>query len=173
MSLKPEREEKLRAQLAEVQNNLGFLEALANSSPQAFREMYRTVESEHIGYWGAEKALEIVRGKWNYSILMRLIKNGTMRYSELKHELEADGITDYMLSRALKSLIEDKMVTKRVYAEVPVRTEYSPAPRAYQYWRIILELSRWYNTNARDDLLEELEGLSESEETDEMHRGGL
>ena len=34
-------------------------------------------------------------------------------------------ISDRMLSKALKELEEDKFISKEIFAEVPVRTEYS------------------------------------------------
>ena len=79
-----------------------------------------------------------------------------MRYSQIKHALEECGITDYMLSSSLKELTKDGLVIKKTYPEVPVRVEYSATYKAFELWKIILELSYWYNTYQKEDLEKKL-----------------
>ncbi len=72
--------------------------------------------------------LEHIGGKWKLPILWRL-RNGKLRFSELKRSLNehmVEGkITDRTLSIQLKELEQSKLLTKRVYAEIPPRTEYT------------------------------------------------
>ena len=147
---------RLEAELEECERNLAFLDDILEADEERFRELYGTVKAERVGHWGAEKALSIIHGKWCYPVLMRLVRSKVMRYSEIKHELEDEGLTDYMLSKALKTLMENGLVEKRMYLEVPVRTEYLATDRAFEYWRIVLELSRWYNRGRRDEIVAEL-----------------
>ena len=155
-----ERIARLRAELEECERNITFLDGILAADDKRFKELYEAVEPGHVGQWGAEKALAIIHGKWCYPILMRLIRNKVMRYSEIKHELEDEGLTDYMLSKALKTLMANGLVEKKMYLEVPVRTEYMATERAFEYWRIVLELSRWYNKSRRDEIAIELDRAS-------------
>ncbi|HRH61530.1 MAG TPA: helix-turn-helix domain-containing protein, partial [Chitinophagaceae bacterium] len=59
---------------------------------------------------------------WKMPILWRLNK-ATMRYGELKKTLPH--ITHKMLSSQLKDLEENGLISKKIYAAVPPKTEYS------------------------------------------------
>ncbi|OAI48776.1 ArsR family transcriptional regulator [Gammaproteobacteria bacterium SCGC AG-212-F23] len=69
-----------------------------------------------------ELTMDIIGGKWKGVILHRLFE-GTKRFVELK-KLMPD-ITPRMLTLQLRELEADKIVCRKVYAEVPPRVEYS------------------------------------------------
>ena len=69
-----------------------------------------------------ETTVEIIGGKWK-TVLMYHLVSGEKRYSELQRL--APQASDRMLSRSLKELEEDGLVRRQVFAEVPVRVEYS------------------------------------------------
>ena len=73
-------------------------------------------------YNPVEFALKHIGGTWKMPILWRLNK-ATMRYGELKKTLPH--ITHKMLSSQLKQLEEYGLISKKIYAEVPPKTEYS------------------------------------------------
>lgn len=65
----------------------------------------------------------LIGGKWKTVILFHLIQ-GTLRYSELKRQIE--GVTERTLSLQLKSLEEDGVINRKVYTnKPPLRVEYS------------------------------------------------
>ena len=68
-------------------------------------------------------AIAMIGGRWKLRILCSLNADGTLRYNDLKEK--ATGITPAMLSASLKELERDGLVTRRQYAEIPVRVEYS------------------------------------------------
>ena len=70
-----------------------------------------------------EDALGILVGKWKPMILLHLLKEGTQRFSELKHLLP--GITQKMLTKQLRELEEEGIVKREVYPQVPPKVEYS------------------------------------------------
>lgn len=74
-------------------------------------------------YCQVQDALSILGGKWNPLILLHLIAAGTMRYSEFKKVLV--GITPKMLTSQLRRLEEEGLISRKVYAEVPPKVEYS------------------------------------------------
>jgi DNA-binding HxlR family transcriptional regulator len=64
----------------------------------------------------------VISGKWKVKILNQLM-DGPKRYSEIRRSIE--GMTEKMLSQQLRELEEDKIVTRKVYPEVPPRVEYA------------------------------------------------
>lgn len=69
-----------------------------------------------------ETTLGILSGKWKAALLFHLIPGGK-RYSELQR-LVPD-TSDRMLTRSLRELEKDNLINRKVFAEVPVRVEYS------------------------------------------------
>lgn len=65
---------------------------------------------------------ESIDGKWKGVILLHLL-DGTKRFSELKVLLE--NVTQRVLTKELRELEKAQIVSRRVYAEVPPRVEYS------------------------------------------------
>lgn len=70
-----------------------------------------------------EYGMELFGGKWKPRIICMLGLNGTMRYGELKRELAP--ITDTVLAATLKEMINDELVCRTQYEEIPPRVEYS------------------------------------------------
>lgn len=68
-------------------------------------------------------ALNIIGGKWRLPIIWALSKNGTMRYNELKRNI--DGITNMMLTQTLKELESYDVIDRKQFMEIPPRVEYS------------------------------------------------
>lgn len=68
-------------------------------------------------------ALELIGGKWKLPIIWKLSKKESMRYNELKRNLE--GITNIMLTRSLQDLIENGLVLRKEIKQIPPHVEYS------------------------------------------------
>lgn len=67
-------------------------------------------------------AFQRMGGKYKARILFHL-KDGTLRYGELKKKLS--DITPKMLTQALRELELDELISRKVYHEVPPKVEYS------------------------------------------------
>ncbi|AQY50526.1 HxlR family transcriptional regulator [Listeria weihenstephanensis FSL R9-0317] len=65
----------------------------------------------------------IFTGKWKTAIILQLMYKGTLRFSELKREIP--GVTQKVLTKQLRELEEESVVSRTVYPEVPPRVEYS------------------------------------------------
>ncbi|MEW9551151.1 winged helix-turn-helix transcriptional regulator [Nonomuraea sp. NPDC050783] len=87
-----------------------------------------------------EVAMEILGGRWKLAIVYKLLQ-GTHRFGELKREMP--GITPRMLTRQLRELEEDGVVTRTVHREVPPRVEYSLTPTGQSLRRIVGLLDEW------------------------------
>ncbi|MBG9827288.1 MULTISPECIES: winged helix-turn-helix transcriptional regulator [Bacillus] len=69
-----------------------------------------------------ELTLSIISGKWKVVILWHLGVEGPHRFSELQRLFPS--ISHKVLSNQLKELMEDGIVDRTVYPEVPPRVEY-------------------------------------------------
>ncbi|MCK9631586.1 MAG: helix-turn-helix transcriptional regulator [Methanoregula sp.] len=69
-----------------------------------------------------EAALDVIGGKWKPLILWAL-GNNVLRFNELQKGLP--GVNTKMLTKQLRELEEDGIITRKVYAEVPPRVEYT------------------------------------------------
>ncbi|TDF87891.1 winged helix-turn-helix transcriptional regulator [Paenibacillus piri] len=70
-----------------------------------------------------ELTLSIIGGKWKLIILWYLGKEGPHRFSQLQRLLPK--ITHKMLTSQLKELMDDGIIHREVFPEVPPRVEYS------------------------------------------------
>lgn len=73
-------------------------------------------------YCEVSEPLEILVGKWKPIILLNLMANSPMRFSELRRAIPE--ITQKMLTKQLRELEAQDIIDRTVYAEVPPRVEY-------------------------------------------------
>lgn len=69
--------------------------------------------------------LDRVADKWTVLVLGVLVRRPT-RFNQLRREIE--GLSQKVLSQTLKNLERDGLVTRKVFATVPVTVEYSVTP---------------------------------------------
>jgi len=69
-----------------------------------------------------EITLALLGNKWKVLILRELFK-GTRRFGELSRGVP--NISQKMLTQQLRQMEEDNLVSRKIYAEVPPRVEYS------------------------------------------------
>ena len=68
------------------------------------------------------RTAEIISGKWTLLIIRDLV-SGVKRFNQLERSLQ--GISPKTLSERLRSLEEEGIITRQMFAEVPPRVEYS------------------------------------------------
>ncbi|UUX34728.1 winged helix-turn-helix transcriptional regulator [Fundicoccus culcitae] len=98
-----------------------------------------------------EYGLEVIGGKWKTRIICMLVMKDTLRYNELKEEML--DITDAVLSKALKELIEDDIIERQQYNEIPVRVEYSLSNKGKSVVPILEQIYDWSLEFVSDELM--------------------
>jgi DNA-binding HxlR family transcriptional regulator len=81
-----------------------------------------------------------VGDKWSVLTIAKL-GTGTHRFSQLRRDV--DGISQRMLTVTLRNLERDGLVSRRIYAEVPPRVEYTLTDLGVSLHETILGLVQW------------------------------
>ena len=87
-----------------------------------------------------ENTLMIIGDKWKVLILRDLM-NGTMRFGELKKSI--GHVSQKVLTAQLRDMEEKGLVTRKVYAEVPPRVEYTLTEIGYSLKPVLDALWAW------------------------------
>lgn len=87
-----------------------------------------------------EAALEVIGGKWKGIILYHLLSD-TVRFNEFRKIMP--DITQRMLTKQLRDLEASQLISRKVYAEVPPRVEYSMTDYGMTLKPVILALRDW------------------------------
>ena len=101
------------------------------------------IKKENLPECPVATTVELIGSKWKLLILKYLL-NKTMRYNKLKREI--DGISQKVLTSTLKSMVEDGIVIRTSYPEVPPRVEYSLSEIGESMRPVIDVMADWGNT---------------------------
>ncbi|HUB94128.1 MAG TPA: helix-turn-helix domain-containing protein [Verrucomicrobiae bacterium] len=85
-------------------------------------------------------AMEIIGNKWT-ALILRDLSGGPKRFSEL--ERSVGSINPRTLSQRLDDLEHHAIITKKNYAEVPPRTEYTLTPKGEDLLPVLRAMSAW------------------------------
>jgi DNA-binding HxlR family transcriptional regulator len=92
------------------------------------------------GVCGVTAAIAVVDGKWK-SILLWQLESGPCRPGELRRRLP--GLTEKVLTQALREMAADGLVHREAYEELPLRTEYSLTPFGRDLSEALAPLAEW------------------------------
>ena len=92
------------------------------------------------------EVLERVADKWTLLVLNELEEGGAMRFTRLRDRI--GGVSQKMLTKTLRQLERDGLVTRRVYPEVPPRVEYRLTERGHGLNEATCALWLWVEANA-------------------------
>lgn len=86
------------------------------------------------------EVLDRVGDKWSLLVIGTL-RNGPVRFGGLEDAVA--GISQRMLTRTLKHLVEDGLVSRTAYAEVPPRVEYELTELGRTLVPLVMALAKW------------------------------
>jgi DNA-binding HxlR family transcriptional regulator len=93
-----------------------------------------------------EAALEQIAGKWKGLIIYHLL-DGTLRFNALSRRIE--NVTQRSLTKQLRELEVDGIVSRHVHAVVPPHVDYSLTDKGQQLKDVIMALHAWGQSHRR------------------------
>ncbi|MDV8067456.1 helix-turn-helix domain-containing protein [Rhodococcus sp. IEGM 1366] len=112
----------------------------ANNKPTLAQSPTDSIDHESKSALG--RALVTLGDMWTVRIL-RSVFLGTRRFQELRDELD---ISDPVLSRRLRNLVEAGLLERVRYQTNPTRHEYLPTESGTDLWRIMVAIWAWDRT---------------------------
>ena len=92
----------------------------------------------------SRQVLKRVGDKWTV-LIIGILERGTIRFGSLRREVE--GISQKMLTQTLRSLERDGLIKRKIFAEVPVRVEYSLTEMGNSLIPVLKPLIQWSEAN--------------------------
>ena len=80
---------------------------------------------------------KVLQGKWAIVVLYHL-STGTKRFNELERLIPE--VTRTVLTRQLRQLEQDKLITRKVFAEVPPHVEYFLSTLGTKFQKVLNEI---------------------------------
>lgn len=99
-------------------------------------ENEQTCKKAHLAI---QVTLDVVGGKWKL-ILISILRNGPFRFKELSREA---GITPRILSKELKELEMNGLVTRTVCDTRPITVEYALTDYSESLSEVIMAMHKW------------------------------
>lgn len=87
-----------------------------------------------------ETTLTLIGDKWKVLIIRDLL-DGTKRFGELKKSVT--GISQKVLTSQLRAMEDSGLVTRKVYAQVPPRVDYTLTQTGLSLKPILNSLAEW------------------------------
>ncbi|MEU3985669.1 helix-turn-helix domain-containing protein [Streptomyces sp. NPDC026672] len=85
------------------------------------------------------EALDRLASRWTVLITSAL-EDGPTRFNDLKNRL---GVSAQVLTRTLRELERDGLITRVIYAETPIRVEYELTPLGGTMCPVVREIRQW------------------------------
>ncbi|MFB3764312.1 MAG: winged helix-turn-helix transcriptional regulator [Methanotrichaceae archaeon] len=100
--------------------------------------------------WSIDATLDVIGGKWKPLIIYEL-NDETLRFSQLLDKLQPR-ITQRILTKQLRQLEEDGLITRKVYTQVPPKVEYSLTELGKSLLPILDQLCEWGSEHMGDSI---------------------
>ena len=96
-----------------------------------------------------EYGIDVFGGKWNSRIICVLAHNEPLRYSDIRREMV--NITDAVLASALKDLVQNELVIRKSFDEIPPKVVYELSEKGHTVVPILQSICKWAGMTYRDD----------------------
>lgn len=85
--------------------------------------------------------MKVLGGKWKPILINAIYLTAPARFGELMRSVK--GITQSMLTQQLRELEEDGLISRKIYAEIPPRVEYTLTEFGLTLSPIMLAMAQW------------------------------
>jgi DNA-binding HxlR family transcriptional regulator len=85
--------------------------------------------------------MQVLGGKWKPILINAIYLTAPARFGELKRSVK--GITQSMLTQQLRELEDDGIISRKIYAEIPPRVEYTLTEFGLTLSPIMLSMAEW------------------------------
>lgn len=85
--------------------------------------------------------MQVLGGKWKSILINAIYLTAPARFGELKRSVV--GITQSMLTQQLRELEEDGLISRKIYAEIPPRVEYTLTEFGLTLSPIMQAMAKW------------------------------
>lgn len=96
-------------------------------------------------------AMNVLNGKWKISIISSMCYYNKRRFSDILKDV--NGISNKMLSKELKELEINKLITRKVLNTQPITVEYQLTEYGKTLETIINNLTEWGLKHRKEDKL--------------------
>ena len=103
-------------------------------------ELTESTAKQELPACPVETTLTLISDKWKVLILRDLM-NSTLRFGELKKSIGT--VSQKVLTAQLRDMEESGLLTRKVYAEVPPRVEYTLTELGYSLKPVLDSLWSW------------------------------
>ena len=123
---------------AATQADVSILHGTGSTKPRSARSDLELIGNVH-------QSLAVLSGTWKVHLLFFMAR-GVRRHSRLLECLP--GASKKVMTDSLRALERDGIVLREVFAEVPVRVEYSLTPLGWSMSEPLISLSEWGEAHA-------------------------
>jgi DNA-binding HxlR family transcriptional regulator len=117
--------------------------AVLNKDLQQIEAEYPNLNLDpHKSTHSIKSTLEMIQGKWTFSIVLALMKEGALRFNELIKILDGR-ISARILSNELKILENNGLIVRQVFTTVPPAVEYSLTEKGKSLNSVSIALKDW------------------------------
>ncbi len=85
--------------------------------------------------------MQVLGGKWKAILINAIYHTSPARFGELKRSVK--GITQSMLTQQLRELEDDGIISRKIYAEIPPKVEYTITEFGLTLGPIIQSMANW------------------------------
>ncbi len=85
--------------------------------------------------------MQVLGGKWKAILINAIYHTSPARFGELKRSVK--GITQSMLTQQLRELEDDGIISRKIYAEIPPRVEYTLTEFGLTLSPILQSMAEW------------------------------
>jgi DNA-binding HxlR family transcriptional regulator len=113
--------------------------------PRTERHRARLEDFEMIEH--TQAALDLLDSKWSVAVII-LLASGMRRHARLVDNIP--GLSKKVLTATLRKLEQHGIVARHVYADIPVRVEYTLTPLGWQLTEPLMALYEWAVAHEHD-----------------------